>query len=146
MNEKLRVYAILLKCGLLTLEQYNKYLNVMFLENPESDLLLELQRCSKDLQRTIEMLSLYAENAEMDDNVFGKIFFAELKPLYEKMDLNSFAQKAYAVWNLLPGNIAETEPFVTLVYAGDPLSYGDEKQTREMCEKMFRYYENNDGI
>lgn len=59
------------------------------------------------------------------------------------MEIHSFAEKAYVAWNMLPKSIDQTEPFWTLSYADDPLSWGDEKQTREIYEKMFRYYENH---
>jgi hypothetical protein len=38
----------------------------------------------------------------------------------------------------------QMEPFWTLSYADDPLSWGEERQTHEIYEKMFGYYENLD--
>lgn len=32
------------------------------------------------------------------------------------------------------------EPFVMLPYADEPLSWGDEKQSRELFQSMFDYY------
>ena len=77
--------------------------------------------------------------------MFGKLFLDELKVIYIEMEIHSFAGKAYAAWNLIPKNIDQIEPFWTLSYADDPLSWGDEKQTREIYEKMFSYYENHGG-
>ena len=46
----------------------------------------------------------------------------------------------YSLWESLPGNIQNIEPFFTLSYADDPLSWGDEEQTRNIYEYMLNYY------
>jgi hypothetical protein len=144
MFERLLSYAILLKCGVITLDNYNEYLNEIFLQHPGNDLLLELQWCSVDAKKTINTILEHSREAEIDYNMFGKLLFDELKVIYIKMEIHSFAEKAHSVWNLLPKSIGQTEPFWTLSYADDPLSWGDEKQTREIYEKMFGYYENHE--
>lgn len=141
MNERLLSYAILLNCELMTLNKYNDYLNEIFLQHPDNDLLLELQWSSNDNKKTIVTIYEYSNKAEIDYDVFGKFFFNELKLAYNEMNINIFSEKAYSAWNLLPENIKEIEPFVTLCYADDPLSWGDENQTRELYENTFLYYE-----
>ncbi|MCI8403228.1 MAG: hypothetical protein HFI38_14250 [Lachnospiraceae bacterium] len=44
-------------------------------------------------------------------------------------------------WESLPGNIQNIEPFWILSYADDPLSWGDEEQTRNIYKQMLHYYE-----
>lgn len=34
-----------------------------------------------------------------------------------------------------------SDPFFTMCYADDPLSWGDKDQTRELYEQMFRFYD-----
>ncbi|NLB62301.1 MAG: hypothetical protein GX802_07820 [Clostridiales bacterium] len=141
MVERLLSYAILLKCELITLDKYNGYLNDIFLQYTDNDLLLELQWCSTNTEKTIDTILDCSRETEIDYDVFGRSLIDELEAVYKEMDINSFATKAYSVWNLLSKSI---EPFWTLCYADDPLSWGDEKQTRELYEKMFKYYESND--
>lgn len=143
MVERLLSYAILLKCEFITLDKYNEYLCDIFLQHTDNDLLLELQWCSTDSKKTIDTILEYSRETEIDYNVFGRFLIDELKAVYKEMDINSFATKAYSVWNLLPKSIENIEPFWTLCYADDPLSWGDEKQTRELYENMFKYYESN---
>lgn len=49
----------------------------------------------------------------------------------------------YDLWKLLPDKINNEEPFYTLNYVGDCLSYGDEIQCRELYECALNYYEAN---
>lgn len=39
-----------------------------------------------------------------------------------------FASRMYSLWKNLPSNIQNQQPFFTLCYADDPLSWGDEKE------------------
>lgn len=57
-------------------------------------------------------------------------------------DIKQFANKMYSLWKNLPDKLQDEQPFFQLSYADDPLSWGDEKQTRSIYEKMFHYYEN----
>lgn len=51
-----------------------------------------------------------------------------------------FAYAVLAKTGLLPQETGQKEPFKALCYADDCLSWGDEKQTRELYEKAFQYY------
>lgn len=46
----------------------------------------------------------------------------------------------YSLWQNLPEQISYVEPFYILSYADDPLSWGDEKQARELYENAIGYY------
>jgi hypothetical protein len=41
------------------------------------------------------------------------------------------------MWDSLPAQIQYELPFIILLDAGDPLSWGGEKGSKELCEKMF---------
>ena len=67
---------------------------------------------------------------------------SKLQAVYENCsDIKYFAGRMYNLWESLPGNIQNKEPFWTLCYADDPLSWGDEEQTRSIYEYMLSYYE-----
>ncbi|MDP4144065.1 MAG: hypothetical protein Q8936_06205 [Bacillota bacterium] len=58
----------------------------------------------------------------------------------DDMDIRFFGSKMYPIWMMLPHGIQNKEPFWTLCYADDPLSLEDERQTRELYQRMFQYY------
>ena len=64
----------------------------------------------------------------------------KIKVCYDSTELKQFAEKMYMLWESLPGNIQEEAPFFILSYADDPLSWGDEEQTRKLYEDMLAYY------
>lgn len=82
MIERLLSYAILLKCGFITLDKYNEYLNEIYLQQGDNDLLLELQWCSADTKKTIYTILEHSRKAEVDYDMFGKLFLDELKVIY----------------------------------------------------------------
>ena len=43
--------------------------------------------------------------------------------------------------SLLALEFVSSDPFFTMCYADDPLSWGDKDQTRELYEQMFRFYD-----
>ena len=61
--------------------------------------------------------------------------------IYESIDIALFAKKMYSLWNKLPRDIGQKEPFLTLCYADDCLSYHDEEQCRKLYEKAMCYYD-----
>ena len=58
----------------------------------------------------------------------------------KKINIKEFGIQSYEVWKLLPNEIMQKEPFWTLEYADDCISWGDEEQTRKLYEKAFEYY------
>ena len=138
--EELFVYAIL--CG-VGFEKYDKYEHTLerLLEwNPTDEMLLDLYgRKYKDALLHID--SIMNEYA-LDCELFGKCLMKELKEIYLSVEISEFGKKMYELWNRLPSVIDEMEePFHILSYADDCLSYGDEKQCRELYESMFAFYE-----
>jgi len=143
-NGMLLAYGILLDVGLLSSEDYNDYLDVMFMEAPDDDLLLELEWCSSHTQKTIGMIYSFCRETPMDHSVFGKTLTSTLKKIYHKneISIHDFGSKLHAVWQLLPREIDMDDPFHMMSYADEPLSWDDEEQTRDLYETFFNYYSN----
>ncbi|MBQ7774455.1 MAG: hypothetical protein IJ379_00905 [Lachnospiraceae bacterium] len=87
------------------------------------------------------MLTLHIDYNALDCDKFGRELFRLLKPVYEKMDIHEFGDAMYLLWEGLAGNLQNKEPFWTLSYADDPLSWGDVEQTRKQYEEMLAYYD-----
>lgn len=138
--EELFVYAIL--CG-VGFEKYDKYEDTLerLLEwDPTDEMLLDLYgRKYKDAMLHIHSIM---NEYTLDCELFGKCLMKELKDVYLSVEISEFGKKMYELWNRLPSAIDEMEePFHILSYADDCLSYGDEKQCRELYESMFAFYE-----
>lgn len=56
-------------------------------------------------------------------------------------DIREFASRMYGLWEDFPGNLQDIETFWTLSHADDPLSWGDEGQTRKIYERTLCYYD-----
>lgn len=147
MIEKLLSYALLLNSGLMTVKKYEEYLNNEFLKNPDDDLLLELQFLTSDLHSTVRLIFEECYNNEMDKDIFGEVLLQELKETYylKSLPMKEFGQRAYLLWKDIPYSISSEEPFHTLSYADDPLSWGDIEQTCKIYEDLFEYYANGGG-
>lgn len=140
--EELLVYALLLYEGFDIEEEYQKCLDELFVDNPTDDDLLELEFMCSDIKKTIIYIRTHVDYNNFNHNIFGRILMQKLKVYYESMQLRKFADRMFLLWEGLPGNIQCKEPFHALSYADDPLSWGDEEQTRELYEAMLNYYDN----
>ena len=126
------------------MQEYNVHLDRLFSETPNNKILLELEECSNNYKETFARLKRYFEyetNA-FDLYIFGKTLFNGLEIVYKSdvYTIAEFGKICYQLWNLLPGFLVQEQPFRTLSYADDPLSWGDEKQSRIMHEEAFRFY------
>lgn len=142
MVEILLSYAILLYVGLVSEVEYKENLDAHFLKHPDNALLLELEWRTLDIEGTIKIIFNYCLENSIDYDTFGCFLISKLEEIYyqDDMDIQHFGSKMYLIWRVLPSEIENKEPFWTLCYADDPLSWGDEKQTRELYQKMFQYY------
>ena len=142
MVEILLSYAILLYVGLVSDAEYKEILDTYFLKHPDNALLIELEWRTFDIEGTIKIIFDYCLENNVNYDTFGCFFISKLEEIYyqDDMDIQRFGSKMYSIWNLLPSEIDNKEPFWTLCYADDSLSWGDEKQTRELYQKMFQYY------
>jgi len=141
MYETLFAYACLMSAGLIPQSEYGEYLNTHFMKTPDNELPLNLEWCFSDKNKTIAVIFEHCGNS-MDYNAFGCFLMRKLNNVYFQngIDIETFCSKLYIVWQHLPYEISQVEPFWTMSYASDPLSWGDEKQTRELCEKMLHFY------
>ena len=140
--EELLVYVILLCEELVAEDEYNKRLDELFLSTPENDDLLYLE-WETDIKKAVIYVGTHIDYNCLELEQFGRILMGKLKAIYVNCpDIKHFASRMYSLWEGLPGNIQNIEPFWTLSYADDPLSWGDEEQTRSIYEHMLDYYEN----
>lgn len=138
--EELLVYAILLYEELVTENEYSERLDELFINDPENDDLLYLE-WETDIKKAIIYIRTHIDYNNFDFEQFGRILMSKLKIDYVKcLDIKYFASRMYSLWESLPGNIQDIEPFWTLCFADDPLSWGDEEQTKTLYEEMLDYY------
>lgn len=138
--EELLVFVILLYEKLITENEYNKWLDELFSDNPENDDLLYLE-WETDIKKAIIYVRSHFDYNNFDIERFGKILMGRLKEVYINFsDIKCFASHMYSLWGSLPGHIQNIEPFWALSYADDPLSWGDEEQARSIYEEMLDYY------
>lgn len=141
--EKLVALCYLWAFGLGDKEDYYAELDRLFLETPEDDFLLELEGLGNDSAAALTKLSPLAESS-LNIDVFGKELIRRIEKYYSKKcntrdSLEEFGKMCYGMWKSFPANI-DDQPFLTLAYADDPLSWGDEKQTRDLYEAAFDHY------
>ncbi len=148
MIEELLACATLLKAGLMSNKEYESVLDALFMKMPENALLLDLEYVSTNMDKTISIVCRYYEEHSVDFVVFGQSLMDVLRKAYsrEGTDLEDFAAKTYAAWETLPSAIQITEPFWTMNYAYEPLFWGDGKQTRDLYEKMFCFYDEQKNV
>lgn len=143
--ESLIASALLWKNDLGTYDEYNKILDGKFLQNPDSTILLELEWCSSECDKTFSIINNfwhYEYYQSFNADKFGEKLFCGLKSVYmsNSVSIEEFGRHCYQLWNCLPAEINHIEPFWTLCYADDCLSYGDEEQCRKLYEKAFLHY------
>lgn len=140
MKEELLAYALLLYEGFPLEKEYQKFLDDAFVKNPVDDDLLELEFMSSNLKESIIYIRTHFNYNNFDHEIFGRMLMQTIKAYYDTVELKEFAERMYLLWESLPGNIQKEDPFFILSYADEPLSWGDEKQTRELYEHMLAYY------
>ncbi|MEY8321520.1 hypothetical protein AAK894_10630 [Lachnospiraceae bacterium 46-61] len=139
--EELLACAILLYQNIITEEIYQKKLNELFLKDIGNEIFLELE-WETNINEAIIYICTHINYKNINYEQFGKFLMKILKKYYECCtNIKQFSNKMYLLWKSLPGNIQDKQPFCILGYADDPLSWGDEEQTRSIYEKMLNYYQ-----
>ena len=139
--EELLTYMLLLSEELVAESEYHKRLDELFLNHPENDDLLYLE-WETDIKEAVVYVRTHIDYNNFDSNRFGKILMIKLEVIYTNCtDIKLFADQMYSLWESLPENIQNIEPFQVLCYAGDSLSWGDEDQAKNIYEYMLKYYE-----
>ncbi|MCL2225909.1 MAG: hypothetical protein FWB96_13150 [Defluviitaleaceae bacterium] len=143
MIEILLAYIILVDVGLVDIVEYENKLNELICKSHDDELLLELVWCFSDIQKAKGLIFNYCERYELNIDSFGEFLMKRLKMVYlqSDIDLHEFSSKVILAWGKLPERITQVEPFWSMSYAGEPLSWGDVQQTRKLFEEMFDFYE-----
>ena len=147
--EELTALCCLWVSGMGTKSEYTERLDELFLQDPENDLLLELEGLTGDERGTLAKFCITEENA----GKFGKFLLSKVENYYinnvsdKPGELEKFAELAYKLWTVLSRfrsfqsfDLAYSNPFYIFNYADDPLSWGDKEQSVELYQKAFNYY------
>lgn len=146
--EELVALAIIMREGWIAESEFSNRLDEMLLdcseEDSDYDMLLEME-CADDNRQMMQVLYNHMnENIkDFDKEKFGRTLMNRLKPIYhQNTNIRIFGERMYSLWEgLIPVYLQDEEPFHILSYADEPLSWGDEEQTRLLYEKMLNYYE-----
>ena len=131
--------------GFSSKEQYEALLHERFLNEPDSDILLDLEECSWSQLNTNGRFMRYwtYEGGALNPEVFGRKLLAGVKEVYDSnaLPIEEFGRRCDALWDSLPEPIAFDMPFYMfrLRHADDWFSWG-EAQVRELYEEAFAFY------
>lgn len=116
------LYAILFCEELATENEYSQCLDTLFFKAPENDDLLYLE-WETDIQKAVAYIWTHVDYNHFRLERFGRILMSQRKRIYVKCgNIKYFARRTHSLWEKLPGNICDAEPFHALSYADDPLS------------------------
>ncbi len=142
---ELYFYYISLKTEFVDIDTYREWLNKAFLDdNNKEDILLELQFCTDNIEKTIEEMQIYINNRQIsiDYHAVMKMIISELKEQYKnKTMLYQLTKKLYNIWTMFPENISSEKPFIILNSIDDPWSWNDEERVEQGIEKLIKYYD-----
>ena len=142
--EELYAELLLWHVGFHSSDRYCALLDEKFLNDSANEIYFDLEETSSNLLDSMGRFERYwsYECSQFDKDAFGKQLFKSLKAAYDanRFEISEFGNCCCKLWRMLPNSIAQTEPFHTLIYADEPLSWGDETQTRKLYENAFSYY------
>ncbi|MBE6623638.1 MAG: hypothetical protein E7621_05585 [Ruminococcaceae bacterium] len=142
---ELYFYYISLKTEFVDIDTYREWLNKAFLDdNNKEDILLELQFCTDNIEKTIELIKIHLYNRQnsVDYHAVMKMIISELKEQYKnKTMLYQLTKKLYNIWTMFPENISSEKPFIILNSIDDPWSWNDEERVEQGIEKLIKYYD-----
>ena len=132
--EELFAYALLFCEDYDFWDLYSERLDKLFLEYPDNEEYLYLESLTSPKEAALHIISAIS-GMSFDTKLFGRTLMKLIGQAYTKSDLIKFSRRMYSLWNDLPASIHHKEPFFTLSYADDCLSYGDKKQCRKLYEQ-----------
>ncbi|MBR5948369.1 MAG: GNAT family N-acetyltransferase [Clostridia bacterium] len=146
-NEKLYFFYISLTCGLISFEDYCEQLNALFLaDEGQSEILLELQLCTRDPKDTAGALKVYLldKTAQLDMHKVAALIFAEAERQYSEDtdELIKLTRKMYEVYKLLPYSAWYEEPFIRLAAIDEYWDWDGKADCIEELKYLFNYYKN----
>lgn len=142
--EKLLVYAYFWWLNLNEGKEYNNYLDTLFLDDSNNDLLLDLELLT-DAQSSFMRIKRYFdyEAKKFDIILFGRTLFSELGKIYysKTIGIDLFAKKCYELYNILPVPVNNLKnPYHILSYIDDMLEFNGIRKTEEKIAEMLNYY------
>lgn len=148
MIEELIAINMLMCTGLADKNEFSEQLDKRFLGCRENDIdykiLLELE-CANNISEINDVTSdyMYKNIQNFDKIKYGKALMNRIRDIYyESTDFEKFTDRIYHFWqSLRPTDLKFEEPFIILSYADDPLSWGDEQQSRKLYESALNYYD-----
>ena len=140
MKEELFAYALLLETGLIPVEIYEKRIYELFLKNQENEMLLELVGETSDINKTVRIINENTDCNLINESKFGEVLFRLMEISYNNMDIEKYGPLTYKLWEKLPRNFRDKEPFNVLTWADDPLACGNIGHTKRNYENLFEYY------
>lgn len=139
--EHLYACCLLWALGFTNSESYTDALHASFRNRPESSALFALEESFPDAGRSLSLLeaACTAGGSGFSQAAFAKALFSDLRAVYNEnlFPLPFFGRKCYALWQALPPFLRHEEPFLTLSYVQDSLSWGDEDGMRAHLEAAF---------
>lgn len=142
--EKLTALCCLWIAGLCEKADYERELDEMFLKDPKSDVLLELEGLSGDERGTLSVLARHINDENEDE--FNRELLARLERYYAEMDIMCFKRLFDRLWRtltvVLPYRSTCSEPYYWLDIATEMLDpdWGDELRARKFYRLAFDYY------
>ncbi len=145
MVEKIYAYLCLVRAGFIDDASYNEVLDEFFMQDPDNELLLELEFLSNDIAKSWTFFHQYCvgeQHISYDFLKVGKVVFSHLEIILKsnKMEKSEFIKRGYKLWTFLPTHMYETDMFWILNVADDCLSIGDEEGAIDFYKKAFAYY------
>jgi len=139
--EEILVYGLLMELDSMAEKLYNEKLDELFLKNPDNPDLLELELICGNVEESIIYITNHINFNSINIEIFEKKLVECLKVLYSIMNIETFSELSYKLWNRLPCYISDKEPLSVLCYAGDSLSWGDVVSARKNYERLFSCYD-----
>ncbi len=139
--EEILAYGLLMELDSTAEKLYNEKLDELFLKNPDNPDLLELELISGNTEESIIYITNHINFSDINIEIFEKKLVEFLKVLYSTMNIETFSELSYKLWNRLPCCISDREPLSVLCYAGDSLSWGDVVSARKNYERLFSCYD-----
>lgn len=145
--EKLYFYYISLVTEFISLDDYGKRLNDLFLaDDDHNDIFLELQFCTGNIEKTIDTLNTYLFDKimQLDFQEVGKMLFNELRKQYNDNPnaLKELTHKLYSIWKIIPREVSDKEPFIKLNSIDDSWPWGGKEKVVEDVNWLLNYYDN----
>ncbi|MBQ8952890.1 MAG: hypothetical protein IJ048_02140 [Clostridia bacterium] len=139
--EELLAYAYMIGAGFHLEGAYKNKLDELFAAHSSDKDLMELEWMSGDMKESLYYIFSHFNNRDMDVEKFGSALMGLIKPVYDSMEVDQFADRIRPLGSYLQADLYTEEPFCYLHFADEPLAWGDVKQTKELYSKMLTYFD-----